>query len=134
MILLDTSVLLSFDELDVPDDAYVSSAVVLAELEFGVAVSRSAGQYNQRRARLMRVRQTGIQWLPFTDATATFHAELMSLIHPHAPGKARARDIMIAATACELGARLATRNRGDFVHLESRLDIVVPRDLEQTRP
>lgn len=126
MILLDTSVLVSYDSLELPAGDYVSSAVVLAELEFGVAVAKTAASHRLRRARLARLRRSGLQWLPFVESTATFHAELMSMVHPHAPGKARARDLMIAATAYELGAELATLNPGDFDRLSSRVEIVVP--------
>lgn len=126
MILLDTSVLIAFDELDVPDDDYVSSAVVLAELEFGVAVAKDVVAHTKRRARLARLRSTNLQWLPFTASTATFNAELMSAVHPHAPAKARARDLMIAATAYELGASLATLNPSDFAQIDSLVHVIEP--------
>ncbi|AMM21413.1 hypothetical protein AX769_16350 [Frondihabitans sp. PAMC 28766] len=126
MILFDTSVLIAYDQLDIPAGDYVSSAVVLGELHFGVATAKSISMHSQRQARLARIRRTGIQWLPYTESTATFHAELMTAIHPHAPGKARARDIMIAATAYELGASLATLNPVDFRHIDALVEIVVP--------
>lgn len=126
MILLDSSVLIAYDDLELPPDDVVSSAVVRAELEFGVAVARSAEAHAQRQGRLTRLVRSGLQWLPFTESTATFHAELMHAVHPEAPGKARSRDLMIAATAYELGARLATLNPADFRHVDSKLEIVVP--------
>ncbi|ROQ40108.1 hypothetical protein EDF46_1745 [Frondihabitans sp. PhB188] len=100
--------------------AAVGSAVV------GVAVATSAVAHAERRSLLARLANARMQWLPYTDATATFHAELMEVTHPHAPGKARSRDLMIAATAYELGASLATLNPGDFRHVEHLVPIVVP--------
>lgn len=126
MIVLDTSVLIDWDDIALPSDAAVSSAVVRAELEFGVAVATSAVVHAERRSLLARLANAKMQWLPYTDATATFHAELMEVTHPHAPGKARSRDLMIAATAYELGASLATLNPGDFRHVEHLVPIVVP--------
>jgi predicted nucleic acid-binding protein len=110
----------------IPADDYVSSAVVLAELRFGVAAARTPVARNQRQARLIRIERTGIQWLPFTQATSSYHAELMSVTHPHAPAKARSRDMMIAATAYELGAQLATLNVDDFRYVASLVSIVAP--------
>ncbi|RKR75227.1 PIN domain-containing protein [Frondihabitans australicus] len=126
MILFDTSVLIDYDDLDLPDEPYVSSVVVLAELEFGIAAAKTADLYNERRTRLARLRASGFQWHPYLESTATYHAELMSLVHPHAPSHTRSRDLMIAATAFELGAKLATLNPGDFRYVASRVEILVP--------
>ncbi|MCU1529654.1 MAG: hypothetical protein JWP75_3417 [Frondihabitans sp.] len=126
MILLDTSVLLSYDDVVIPPDDFVSSAVVLAELHFGVAAAKNLTVRNARQARLIRIQRTGIQWLPFTESTSSFHAELMSATHPQAPGEARSRDLMIAATAYELGAQLATLNVDDFAYVGSLVSIILP--------
>lgn len=126
MIIGDTSVIIGWDTLAIPVGAYASSSIVLAELEFGVATAATAREHVVRLTNLARFQAADLQWLPYTDSTATFHAELMDATHPQAPAKARARDLMIAATAYEHGATLATLNPKDLRYVGHLVDIVVP--------
>lgn len=126
MIVVDTSVIIDWDDLDLVDDDYVGSAVVLAELEFGVSTARDVVTQSTRRATLAKFQSAHFQWLPYVESTARFHAELMHATHRHAPAKARSRDLMIAATAYELGASLATLNPVDFRYVDHLVPIVVP--------
>lgn len=126
MIVVDTSVMIDWDHRDLPDDHLVSSAVVLAELHFGVATARGAEQHSTRRSRIAKFESARFQWLPYSDSTAAFHAELMHATHGHAPAKARSRDLMIAATAYELGASLATLNPDDFRYIAHLVPVIVP--------
>jgi predicted nucleic acid-binding protein len=120
---LDTSVVLAADIAPLPDDLAIS-AVTLAELHFGVLVARDQASRAERLRRLS-ILQRRFDALPVDDAVAASYGRLAAAVA--AAGRqprARALDLLIAATAHAHGARLYTRNASDLMGADEMLDIV----------
>ena len=99
------------------------SAATLAELHFGVLV---AGEPRTRAERLRRlsVLQRQFEALPVDDAVAASYGELAAAVA--AAGcqpRARAMDLLIAATVHAHEAQLYTRNPDDLVGVEELLEV-----------
>jgi predicted nucleic acid-binding protein len=121
--LLDTSVLIAEDVSPLPGQLAIS-VISVAELHFGVLVAASAEIRAIRLARLSRL-QRRFDPLPVDDAVADSYGQLAA--HVAASGRqprARAMDLLIAATAHVHGAVLYTRNVDDFRGLESFIAVV----------
>ncbi|WP_432881686.1 PIN domain-containing protein [Kribbella sp. CA-245084] len=121
--LLDTSVLIK--GLDNPVDAeFAISAISLAELHFGVLVAKSP---EIRAARLRRLAgiERAFEALPVTDAVARTYGSLAAAVAA-AGGQPRARafDLVIAATAATHEAALYTRNPKDFHAVQELVEII----------
>ncbi len=123
--LLDTSVVIDLHVIDpsrLPDESSIA-AVTLAEL----AAGPHAAQTDDERAR----RQDRLQWaaatwdpLPFDADVARVYGRIFAAVK--AAGRTtrpRLADLFIAATAAAHGLSLYTRNPGDFVGLESLVDV-----------
>lgn len=121
--ILDTSVLLGPNPGEIEGEIAISTAS-LAELHFGVLVARSDG-----------IRATRLRRLAFIEQT--FHALAIDVIVAREYGRlaaavvaagrnhrARAMDLLIAATASAHEARLYTRNPSDLAGLEDILEVV----------
>lgn len=120
---LDTSVVLA-DDVDVLPGELAISAVTLAELHFGVLVATDAAARAERLRRLS-VLQRQFDPLPVDDAVAVSFGRLASAVA--AAGRrprARALDLLIAATAHAHGARLYTRNPSDLRGVADLLEVV----------
>lgn len=116
--LLDTSVLVATDVDPIPGQLAIS-VISVAELHFGVLVAKTAGARATRLTRLSRL-QRRFDPLPVDDAVADSYGQIAA--HVAASGRqprARALDLLIAATAHVHGAVLYTRNPDDFRGLES---------------
>ena len=120
---LDTSVLIASSVDPLPGELAVST-VSLAELHFGVLVAKDAARRAERLRRLT-VLQRQFDALPVDDAVAASYGELAAaVVAAGRRPRARAMDLLIAATAHAHGATLYTRNAGDLDGLEGLLDIV----------
>ena len=125
-LVLDTSVLIAGDEP--PADAEIAVASVsFAELALGVRATADMVQQAIREARLVRlVRELG-PGLPFDDDAAAAYGLLAGLVLAAGRNpRARAMDLMIAATAYANGAAVLTRNPNDFAGLEPLVPILTP--------
>lgn len=125
-LVLDTSVLIAGDEPPADADVAVAS-VSFAELAFGVRATADTVQQAIREARLIRLTRELGPGLPFDDDSAAAYALLAGLVL--APGRqprARAMDLMIAATAYANGAAVLTRNPNHFAGLEPLVPIMTP--------
>lgn len=121
--ILDTSVLIR-DELVEVDGQLGVSAVSIAELQFGVLVTKNPEHRAMRLARLTAILQT-FDPLPVNTRIAASYGHLAALTHQSGKkSQARNLDLMIAATAHAHGARLVTANPTDVKHLKSVLEIV----------
>lgn len=121
--LLDTSVLIAEEVNPLPGQLAIS-VISVAELHFGVLAAASPQVRALRLARLSRL-QRRFDPLPVDDAVADSYGQIAA--HVAASGRqprARAMDLLIAATAHVHGAVLYTRNAGDFRGLESFIAVV----------
>jgi len=121
--LLDTSVVIGPDLGPLPGELAIS-AVTLAELHFGVLVTDDPSVRAERLRRLS-VLHRRFDALPVDDGVAASYGQLAAAVR--AAGRqprARAMDLLIAATAHAHGARLYTRNAGDLVGLDDLVEVV----------
>lgn len=121
--LLDTSVLIA---TDVPtlDGELAISAASLADLHFGVMVTADDATRAERLRRLTML-QRRFDALPIDDDVAASYGRLAAAVaHVGRKPRARAFDLLIAATAHAHDARLYTRNPADLVGLDELLEIV----------
>lgn len=117
--ILDTSVLLSPDlgtpRLDLSEFRCRVSSISYAELSFGLSVTDDVDQRAERQLRYDQVRAHFGAGVPVTDKTAASYGLLFAVCHrANRTSRARSLDIMIAATAHELGATVVTRNTVDL--------------------
>lgn len=121
--LLDTSVLIAGDVAPIPGVLAIS-AISLAELQFGVLVTKSA-TVRAERLRRLSILQKHFDALPVDDAVAISYGRLAAaVVDAGRQPRRRAMDLLIAATAHAHGARLYTRNIDDFAGLDALVDIV----------
>lgn len=126
-LLFDTNVLIAGLEPNGRggDEAAISVATI-AELRLGVLVARTP-ESRAARMRVLSNAEGALTALPIDDAVASSYALLAAktLLAGRQP-RARAFDLLIAATAHAHGATLVTRNVHDFVGLEGVLEVRVP--------
>ncbi len=121
--LLDTSVLLGPRPEPLDGELAISTAS-LAELHFGVLVARTDDVRAERLRRLGVVERT-FEALPVDAAAARAYGRCAAAVSATGRSpRARATDLLIAATALAHGARLATRNARDLAGLEDVLEVV----------
>ena len=125
-LILDTNVLI--DGL-VPtgsgDEAAISMAT-LAELRFGVLIARTP-ESRVARMRVLSSAESALAALPVDDVVASSYALLATkTVAAGRQPRARAFDLLIAATAHAHGAALVTRNTGDFAGLDDVLEVRAP--------
>lgn len=126
---LDTNIVIAMTRLDhavikrirpVPLDAIAISAVVMAELQFGVEKSQRKKETRERLEAAIR----GIRIAPFDAAAAaaygSIRARLAAIGQPIGPN-----DLLIAATALSRGATILTRNQREFLRVpDLRVEVV----------
>jgi toxin FitB len=121
--LLDTSVLLAGHVPPLEGDLAISAAT-LAELHFGVLVTRDAGVRAERLRRLSLI-ERNFDSLPIDDAVARGYGRLAATVaHGGRQPRGRVMDLLIAATALAHDARLYTRNPDHLAGLDDVLEIV----------
>lgn len=120
--LLDTSVVIASEVMDIPEQSAISVAT-LAELHFGVHLAKDEEARSLRLRRLAEI-ESRFAALPIDEETARAYGELARLT-VDAGRKVRARvvDIFIAATARVQGVSLYTRNPRDFAPFTEIIDI-----------
>lgn len=121
--ILDTSVLIATDVSPLIGELAISSAS-LAELHFGVLVTANS-EIRAERLRRLTALQRRFDALPVDDPVAASYGELAAaVVAIGRQPRARAMDLLIAATAHAHGARLYTRNAADLTGLGHLIDIV----------
>jgi toxin FitB len=121
--ILDTSIVIATDVAPIDGELAVS-AVTVAELHFGVLVARER-MVRAERLRRLSLLQRRFDALPIDEAVAASYGELAAaVVEAGRRPRARAMDLLIAATAHAHSARLYTRNAADFVGLEELVDVV----------
>lgn len=120
--ILDTSVVLA-TAVDPLDGDLAVSAITLAELHFGVLVAKEQRIRAERLRRLLKI-QRKFDALPLDAAVAASYGKIAAaVVDAGRQPRARAMDLLIAATAHAHSARLYTRNATDFHGLEDLVDI-----------
>jgi toxin FitB len=121
--ILDTSVLLASDVRPLEGELAISSASI-AELHFGVLVTVDETVRAERLRRLSLFERT-FEALPIDSAVATSYGQLAAaVVSAGRQPRARAMDLLIAATAHANSARLYTRNASDLVGIEHLVEII----------
>lgn len=121
--ILDTSVVIASDVLPLEGELAVS-AITLAELHFGVLVAKDHNVRAERLRRLLLLQRT-FDAVPVDDAVASSYGHLAAaVVEAGRRPRARSMDLLIAATAHALSARLYTRNVADFVGLDNLVEVV----------
>jgi predicted nucleic acid-binding protein len=120
---LDTSVVLATGVAPLEGELAIS-AVTLGELHFGVLVAQD-GSVRAERLRRLSVLQRQFDALPVDEAVATSYGQLAAaVVAAGRRPRARAMDLLIAATAHAHSARLYTRNADDLRGVEELLEVV----------
>lgn len=120
--ILDTSVVIATDLQPLEGDLAVS-AITMAELHFGVLVAKTQPIRAERLRRLLKLQQD-FDPIPVDQAVAASYGQLAAaVVDAGRQPRARAMDLLIAATAHAHSARLYTRNAADLQGLESLIDI-----------
>lgn len=121
--ILDTSVVIATDVAPLPGELAIS-AVTLAELHFGVLVAKELSVRSERLRRLLLVQRT-FDAIPLDAAVAASYGQIAAaVVNAGRQPRARAMDLLIAATAHAHSAQLYTRNADDFVGLDDLIDVV----------
>ena len=122
--ILDTSVVIADSVAPIPGVLAIS-AVTLAELHHGVLVAKTS-QVRAERLRRLSVLQQHFDALPVDEAVAISYGRLAAaVVDAGRQPRRRVMDLLIAATAHAHGARLYTRNPGDFAGLDDLIAVVV---------
>lgn len=122
--ILDMSVMIATDVPPLEGELAISAAA-LAELHFGVLVTKDNAVRAERLRRLSEF-QRRFTAIPVDDAVAISYGQLAAtVVSAGRQPRSRVMDLLIAATAHAHSARLYTRNAGDLAGLEQLLDIVV---------
>lgn len=120
--ILDTSVVIATDIAPLEGDLAVS-AITMAELHFGVLVAKAQPVRAERLRRLLKLQQD-FDPIPVDQAVAASYGQLAAaVVDAGRQPRARAMDLLIAATAHAHSARLYTRNAADLQGLEGLIDI-----------
>ncbi len=121
--LLDTSVVIATDVAPLNGDLAIST-VTLAELHFGVLVTKERIVRAERLRRLLFLQRT-FDALPLDDAVAASYGQIAAaVVDAGRQPRARSMDLLIAATAHAHSAKLYTRNANDFHGLDALIDVV----------
>lgn len=111
--LLDTSVVIAEPVTELPDEAAIS-VITLAELHFGVHMARDSKMRKLRVRRLTEV-ESRFDALPVDEAVARAYGSLAhTLSSKRRSARARAMDVLIAATAQVHEIPIYTLNARDF--------------------
>lgn len=120
---LDTSAVLAVRPPALEGEVAIST-VTLAELHFGVLVAKEASTRAERLRRLSAL-QSMFTALPVDDAVARTYGHLAAaVVAAGRQPRARALDLLIAATAAAHQAHLVTANARDLVGVAGLVDIV----------
>jgi predicted nucleic acid-binding protein len=120
---LDTSAVLAVRPPSLEGEVAIST-VTLAELHFGVLVAKDAMTRAERLRRLSVV-QSMFTALPVDDAVAQAYGRLAAaVVAAGRQPRARALDLLIAATAAAHQAHLVTSNAQDLVGVKGLVDVV----------
>jgi toxin FitB len=119
--ILDTSILIATDIAPIPGELAIS-IISIAELQFGVLVATDQAR-SGRLSRLSAI-QRRFDPLPVDEAVADSYAQLAAQVtRIGRQPRARAMDLLIAATAHAHNATVYTRNASDLVGLEDLISI-----------
>jgi len=106
-----------------PNEQFEIAAITVAELWHGV--ERAAGAHRTKRQKYLQALLSSLPIIPYTEQTAYEHARLWAELE--SSGKMIGYyDLVVAATALELGRKVATFNQRHFAHVKG-LAVVEPK-------
>lgn len=125
--LLDTSVIIDLERLDpekLPIESAVS-AITMAELAAGPHATQNPDERARRQDRLQRA-EAVFDPLPFDSEASRAYGRVYAAVvgAGRKARRARAVDLLIAATACSAGLPLYTRSPDDFQALHELVQVV----------
>ena len=125
--LLDTSVIIDLERLD-PEQLPIESAVsaiTMAELAAGPHATQDPDERARRQDRLQRA-EAVFDPLPFDLEASRAYGRVYAAVvgAGREARRARAVDLLIAATACSADLPLYTRNPDDFQALHELIEVV----------
>ena len=121
--ILDTSVVIAEGIAPLPGELAIS-AVTLAELHFGVLVA-TRPEVRAERLRRLSILQQRFEPLPVDEPVAVSYGRLAAaVVDAGRQPRRRVMDLLIAATAHAHGARVYTRNPGDYAGLDDLLTVL----------
>ncbi len=121
--ILDTSVVIADSVAPIPGVLAIS-AVTLAELHFGVLAAKTS-EVRAERLRRLSFLQQHFDALPVDEAVVVSYGRLAAaVVDAGRQPRRRDMDLLIAATAHAHGARLYTRNPGNFAGPEDLIAVV----------
>jgi predicted nucleic acid-binding protein len=94
-----------------PDEQFEIAAITVAELLHGV--ERASGPHRLRRQAYVEAILAGFRVIPYTGATAQFHARLWAALEVSGE-MIGSHDLLVAAAAMERGSAVATFNVRHF--------------------
>jgi predicted nucleic acid-binding protein len=122
-VLLDTNLLID-NLLDHPGHVVFVSSLSWSELYSGTVTAADPVIRATREARIARLKTILGPGLPFDDRAAAAYATVARLVLERGRNpKARAVDLMIAATALANDTGIITRNLHDFAGLDSLIKV-----------
>jgi len=105
------------------DEPVFISAITLAELAFGAAVSKNEGIRQKRMASLNRLRKK--PFIIIDEGTGEVFGRIAAYLHQEGKDhRYRVQDLWLASQAIQNGFRLLTRNQRHFEDIPG-LDLVV---------
>ena len=128
-VVLDTSILIG--EWRPPNGVDAAISVIsVAELHHGALVATTPAQKEFRLGRLAVIEHE-FEPVPITEEVARAYGRCaVAVARDGRNPRARAFDLLIAATAVSLGVRLYTHNMDDFRGLEGLVEILTPTPLQ----
>jgi predicted nucleic acid-binding protein len=125
--ILDTSVLIDLDQPEVisalPLEVGIA-AISLAELSAGTVLAPDRVTAARRQVRLQQL-ESVFEPVAFGAGAARAYGQAVAAVREHGRShRSRVTDLMVAATAIDVGADLYTRNPDDFIGLHDLLTVV----------
>jgi tRNA(fMet)-specific endonuclease VapC len=106
-----------------PNDRFAVTAITVAELWHGV--ERATGKHRAIRERYLRAILEPLLILPYTEQTAYAHALIWSELE--ASGRMIGfYDLLVGATALEVGSSVATFNKRHFTQIKG-IQVIEPK-------
>lgn len=125
MILLDTNVLINFDNYQFDaQQSYAASVLSRAELALGTYHAPSVPERQKRQA-ILAAFDAQFDWLPFDRAASDGYGAVTGQ-SSLTGARLRNKDALLAGQAFSLGLAIMTANTKDFAPFAEQIEIIAP--------